>query len=239
MNAFSLDTRVSRQYCCVLQEARRTDVQRVADIALVGPGGSRAFTGGGANVDMSQVRTPAEARQAAEEAAHGWHAKLKVEHPKLDLEEKAELCKRIEREHRWPNPMSDEEAVERGSVFRLPIRCLFHATGYEACRSQERGWVNEIKAGRKANPWAPFNAGLVAVQGLKSRNEFSLKSALRGEYRCKVFGHQHCFQGTLECHEEGPLQEFREQDLHRSHARYGSVSRRNAEHIRSASERSK
>jgi hypothetical protein len=158
-------------------------------------------------VDMSQVRTPLEARQAAEEAVHGWHAKLKVEHPKLDLEEKAELCKRIEREHRWPNPMSDEEAVEQGSVFRLPIRCLYHATGYEACRSQERGWVNEIKAGRKANPWAPFNAGLVAVEGLKSRNEFSLKSALRGEYRCKVFGHQHCFQGTLECHEEDPLEE--------------------------------
>jgi hypothetical protein len=78
--------------------------------------------------------------------------------------------------------------------------------GYEACRNQDRGWVNEIKANRKANPYAPFNAGLVAVEGVKSRSEFSLKKALAGEYRCKVFGHQHCFQGTYELNEEDPTE---------------------------------
>ncbi|KAK3273902.1 hypothetical protein CYMTET_17889 [Cymbomonas tetramitiformis] len=189
------------------QAARRTDVQRAAERALQGPGGSRAYTGAGANVDMSQVATPSEARKAAEEAAHGWHAKLKVEHAaKLEYEEKAELCKQIEMEHRWPDPMDFDEAAEQGSVFRLPIKCLYHATGYEACRDQERGWVNEIKSGRKENPWAPFNAGLVAIDDVKTRAEFSLKKALKGEYRGKVFGHQHCYQATDECHEEIPLE---------------------------------
>ncbi|KAK3277406.1 hypothetical protein CYMTET_14586 [Cymbomonas tetramitiformis] len=65
---------------------------------------------------MSQVSTPSEARQAAEEAAHGWHAKLKVEHPKLDLSEKAALCKKIEMDHKWPNPMSAEEAGRSKAV---------------------------------------------------------------------------------------------------------------------------
>ncbi|KAK3241315.1 hypothetical protein CYMTET_48908 [Cymbomonas tetramitiformis] len=190
------------------QAARRTAVELAAQRALQGPGGSRAFTGAGANVDMSQVATPSEARKAAEEAAHGWHAKLKVaEHAaKLEYEEKAELCKKIEMEHRWPNPMSKDEAAEQGSVFRLPIECLYHAKGCEACRDQERGWVNEIKSGRKENPWAPFNAGLVAIDDVKTRAEFSLEKALRGEYRGKVFGHQHCYQATDECHEEIPLE---------------------------------
>ncbi|KAK3251757.1 hypothetical protein CYMTET_38922 [Cymbomonas tetramitiformis] len=156
---------------------------------------------------MSQVATPSEARKAAEEAAHGWHAKLKVEHSiKLDYAEKAELCKKIEMEHRWPNPMSTDEASEQGSVFRLPIKCLYHAKGYEASRDQERGWVNEIKSCRKENPWAPFNAGLVAIDDVKTRAEFSLKKALRGEYRGKVSGHQHCYQATDECNEEVPLE---------------------------------
>ncbi|KAK3289591.1 hypothetical protein CYMTET_2985 [Cymbomonas tetramitiformis] len=74
------------------QAARRTAVELAAQRALEGPGGSRAYTRAGANVDMSQVATPSEARKAAEEAAHGWHAKLKVEHAaKLEYEEKAEL----------------------------------------------------------------------------------------------------------------------------------------------------
>ena len=156
---------------------------------------------------MSQVATPTEARQAAEEAAHGWHAKLKVEHSKLDEDDRSRLCKLIELEHRWPNPMSQQEAgTEQGSVCRLPIKCMYHATGYEACRKQERGWVNEIKANRKANPYAPFNAGLVAVDGVKTRAEFSLKKALKGDYKCKVFGHQHCFQATDELNEEIPTE---------------------------------
>ncbi|KAK3246033.1 hypothetical protein CYMTET_44419 [Cymbomonas tetramitiformis] len=156
---------------------------------------------------MSQVATPSEARKAAEVAACGWHAKLKVEHAsKMEYEEKAELCKQIEMEHRWPNPMDFDEAAEQGSVFRLPIKCLYHATGYEACRDQERGWVNEIKSSRKENPWAPFNAGLVAIDDVKTRAEFSLKKALRGGYRGKVFGHQHCYQATDECHEEIPAE---------------------------------
>ncbi|KAK3287390.1 hypothetical protein CYMTET_5101 [Cymbomonas tetramitiformis] len=189
------------------QAARRTDVQRAAERALQGPSGSRAFTGAGANVDMSQVATPSEARKAAEVAAHGWHAKLTVEHAaKMDFEEKAKLCRQIEMEHRWPNPMSTDEAAEQGSVFRLPIGCLYHATGYEACRDQERGWVNEIKNSRKENPWAPFNAGLVAIDDVKTRAEFSIKKALAGKYRGKVFGHQHCYQATDECHEEIPLE---------------------------------
>ncbi|KAK3274849.1 hypothetical protein CYMTET_16988 [Cymbomonas tetramitiformis] len=108
---------------------------------------------------MSQVATPSEARKAAEEAAHGWHAKLKVEHSiKLDFAEKADLCKKIEMEH------------------------------------------------RKENLWAPFNAGLVAIDDVKTRAEFSLKKALRGEYRGKVFGHQHCYQATDECNEEDPIE---------------------------------
>ncbi|KAK3288107.1 hypothetical protein CYMTET_4412 [Cymbomonas tetramitiformis] len=102
--------------------------------------------------------------------------------------------------------MSTDEAAEQGSVIRLPIKCLYHAKGYEACRDQERGWVNEIKSGRKRNPWAPFNAGLVAIDGVKSRAEFSLKTALRGGYRGKVFGHQHCYQATDECNEEDPYE---------------------------------
>ncbi|KAK3242484.1 hypothetical protein CYMTET_47828 [Cymbomonas tetramitiformis] len=104
--------------------------------------------------------------------------------------------------------MSTDEAAEQGSVFRLPIKCLYHAKGYEAGQDQERGWVNEIKSDRKRNPWAPFNAGLVAVDGVKSRAEFSLQRALKGENNtgARSFGHQHCFQATDECCEEDPLE---------------------------------
>ncbi|KAK3287306.1 hypothetical protein CYMTET_5174 [Cymbomonas tetramitiformis] len=63
-----------------------------------------------------------------------------------------------------------------------------------------------IEANRKANPYAPFNPGLVAVDGVKTRADFSLTKSLNGGYSCKVFGHQHCFQGTYELNEEIPTE---------------------------------
>ena len=155
---------------------------------------------------MSAVKTPAEARQQAEQEVHGWHARLKVEHKKMNETEKSELCRLIEQEHRWPAPMEiDEDSAKYGSSFRCPITSCHHARGYEQCREQERGWVNELKSQLKRNPWSLKNAGLVNVDGVEKRGDFSFSKWMEGKtYKNKVFGHQHSFQATLECHEEDP-----------------------------------
>jgi hypothetical protein len=124
----------------------------------------------------------------------------------MEESEQAELCKLIELNHRWPSPQTseDEEGALLGSTFKCPVESCYHARGYEQCRVQERGWINEIKAQFKDNPWSLKNAGLVCVDGVQNRKSFSLKKFVAGEYKCKVFGHQHSFQATLECHEELP-----------------------------------
>eukprot|EP00854_Cymbomonas_tetramitiformis_P015729 gene15729-18653_t len=55
----------------------RSDFEREVDEAMQAAGGSRAGTGAGAGVNFSGVKTPAEARQQAEQEVHGWHARLK------------------------------------------------------------------------------------------------------------------------------------------------------------------
>ncbi|KAK3288748.1 hypothetical protein CYMTET_3785 [Cymbomonas tetramitiformis] len=183
-----------------------TDFDREVDDLLLAAGGSLAGTGAGAGVNMSAVKTPAEARQQAEQEVHGWHARLKVEHKKMNETERSELCRLIEQEHRWPAPMEiDEDSAKYGSSFRCPITSCHHARGYEQCREQERGWVNELKSQFKRNPWSLKNAGLVNVDGVEKRGDFSFSKWMEGKtYKNKVFGHQHSSQAILECHEEDP-----------------------------------
>ncbi|KAK3284977.1 hypothetical protein CYMTET_7396 [Cymbomonas tetramitiformis] len=165
-----------------------TAVQRQAQRALQAPGGTRAYTGAGPGVGMEAVRTPQEAFARAESDVRDWHEKLSVEHSKLGENEIEELCRKIEMDHRWPAPVSGNDAI--GSVFTAPVKACFHAKGYESARDRSRGWVNELKAGLKSNPYSPKNAGLVDISGI-TRQDFDLTKFNKGKYPCKVFGHQH------------------------------------------------